>query len=79
MRQSRAPLRGRGVFFAAQFSAGYITNMPGFDLRQAQPAIEYRATLAATLKPALGLRAGFVLYCVSFQLLFKNIERSKRS
>jgi DNA-binding transcriptional LysR family regulator len=37
MRQSRAPLRGQGVFFAAQFSAGYITNMPAFDLRQAQP------------------------------------------
>jgi hypothetical protein len=36
MRQSRAPLRGQAVFFAAQFSAGYITSMPGFDLRQAQ-------------------------------------------
>jgi DNA-binding NarL/FixJ family response regulator len=36
MHQSRAPLRGQGVFFAAQFSAGYITNMPAFDLRQAQ-------------------------------------------
>jgi hypothetical protein len=38
MRQSRAPLRGQGVFFAAQFSVGYITNMSGFDLRQAQAA-----------------------------------------
>jgi hypothetical protein len=37
MRRFRAPLRGQGVFFAAQFSAGYITNMPAFDLRQAQP------------------------------------------
>jgi hypothetical protein len=36
MHRSRAPLRGQGVFFAAQFSAGYITNMPAFDLRQAQ-------------------------------------------
>src|SRR5476651_1486578 len=35
--RSRTPLRGQGVFFAAQFSAGYITNMPAFDLRQAQP------------------------------------------
>jgi predicted transcriptional regulator len=29
-------LRGQGVFFAAQSSADYITNMSGFDLRQAQ-------------------------------------------
>ena len=36
MHRSRAPLRGQGIFFAAQFSAGYITNMPAFDLRQAQ-------------------------------------------
>jgi hypothetical protein len=26
-------LRGQGVFFAAPFSAGYITNMLAFDLR----------------------------------------------
>jgi len=38
MRRSRGPLRGQGVFFAAQFSAGYIPNMSGFDLRQAQPS-----------------------------------------
>jgi len=35
MRPYREPLKGQGVFFAAQFSAGYITNMPAFDLRQA--------------------------------------------
>ena len=39
MHRSRAPLRGQGVFSAAQFSAGYITNMPAFDLRQTQQAI----------------------------------------
>src|ERR1700726_3207056 len=39
MHRSRAPLRGQGVFFVAQFSADYITNMPAFDLRQAQPPI----------------------------------------
>jgi transposase InsO family protein len=33
LHRSRAPLRGQGVFSAAQFSAGYITNMPAFDLR----------------------------------------------
>ena len=36
MRQSRAPSSGLDKFFAAQFSAGYITSMSGFDLRQAQ-------------------------------------------
>jgi len=33
MRRSLAPLRGQGVFFAAPFSAGYITNMLASDLR----------------------------------------------
>jgi hypothetical protein len=33
---SRAP-NSPGTFLAAQFSAGYTTNMSGFDLRQAQP------------------------------------------
>jgi hypothetical protein len=37
MRRFRAPSSGLDKFFAAQFSAGYITNMSGFDLRQAQP------------------------------------------
>src|SRR6266850_5349239 len=36
MRPYRVPLRGQGVFFAAQSSAGCITNTSGFDLRQAQ-------------------------------------------
>src|ERR1700730_7966543 len=36
MRRSRAPSNGLGRFFAAQFSAGCTTNMPGFDFRQAQ-------------------------------------------
>src|SRR5882724_6543523 len=31
-----APPNSRGTFLAAQFSAGYTTNMSGFDLRQAQ-------------------------------------------
>jgi hypothetical protein len=38
MLRSRAPSNYPGTFFVAQFSAGYITNMPGFDLRQAQQA-----------------------------------------
>jgi hypothetical protein len=36
MRRYRAPSSGLDKFFAAQFSAGYITSMSGFDLRQAQ-------------------------------------------
>src|SRR6202043_1064710 len=38
MRRSRAPSSGLDKFSAAQFSAGYITNMFEFDLRQAQGA-----------------------------------------
>src|SRR6266850_1447289 len=36
IRPYRVLLRGQGVFFAAQSSADCITNMSGFDLRQAQ-------------------------------------------
>ena len=39
MRRFRALSSGLDKFFAAQFSAGYITNMSGFDLRQA-PALK---------------------------------------
>ena len=35
-RRFRAPSNGPEAFFVAQFSAGYTTNMFGFDLRQAQ-------------------------------------------
>ena len=35
-RRSRAPSNGPEAFFVAQFSAGYTTNMFGFDLRQGQ-------------------------------------------
>src|SRR5450755_1297667 len=54
MHRSRAPLRGQGVFSAAQFSAGYITNMPAFDLRQAQPT-RYSLALRGDTPPG---RAG---------------------
>jgi hypothetical protein len=36
MRPYRGLLRGKGVLFAARSSADCITNMSGFDLRQAQ-------------------------------------------
>jgi hypothetical protein len=36
MHRSRAPLIAPGTFFVAQSWAGCITNMPGFNLRQAQ-------------------------------------------
>jgi hypothetical protein len=35
-RRCRAPSNGPEAFFVAQFSAGYTTNMFGFDLRQGQ-------------------------------------------
>src|SRR5258705_9677686 len=35
-RRSRAPSNQPEAFFVAQFSAGYTTNMFGFDLRQGQ-------------------------------------------
>src|SRR6185503_14227061 len=38
MRPYRARFRGQGVFFAFQSWAGCITNIFGFDLRQAQAA-----------------------------------------
>ena len=37
MRRSRAPSIAPDTFFVAQSWAGCITNMPGFDLQQAQP------------------------------------------
>jgi hypothetical protein len=42
MRRFLAPSSGLDKFFAAQFSAGYITNMSGFDLRQAQPGVKLK-------------------------------------
>src|SRR3979411_3283801 len=36
MHRSRAPSIAPGTFFVAQSWAGCITNMPGFNLRQAQ-------------------------------------------
>jgi hypothetical protein len=43
-RRSHAPSNGPEAFFVAQFSAGYTTNMFGFDLRQGQPLL--RANLS---------------------------------
>src|SRR6202171_5940236 len=38
-RRFRAPSNGPEAFFVAQFSAGYTTNMFGFDLRQGHPLV----------------------------------------
>ena len=49
MHRSRAPSIAPGTFFVAQPWADCITNMPGFNLRQAQPEV----------RPAfLGLQCG---------------------
>ena len=51
MRRFLAPSSGLDKFFAAQFSAGYITNMSGFDLRQAQEGkIRPKACLVGDLR-----------------------------
>ena len=51
-RRSRAPSNGPDAFFVAQFSAGYTTNMFGFDLRQGQATYghftQIRTTSAAS-------------------------------
>jgi hypothetical protein len=54
MRRFLAPSSGLDKFFAAQFSAGYITNMSGFDLRQAHRSASSRSeTMAGASKLAL--------------------------
>src|SRR5258706_11556698 len=51
-RLSRGPLHGQEAFFVAQFSAGYTTNMFGFDLRQGQ-ALTRAAEAQETERAAL--------------------------
>src|SRR6478736_1697161 len=51
----RAPSNGPDAFFVAQFSAGYTTNMFGFDLRQGQPTLRrLRSKMLACGLKALG-------------------------
>jgi hypothetical protein len=55
MRRSRAPSIAPGTFFVAQSWEGCITNMPGFDLRQAHGLIVTQRRLGdnAMLPPSL--------------------------
>src|ERR1700726_2970201 len=47
IRPYRVLLRGQGVFFAVRSLADCITNMSGFDLRQAQPSCHgFKETVA---------------------------------
>ena len=55
MRRFRAPLSGLDKFFAAQFSAGYTTSMPGFDLRQAQVKTRLDEVMAKVPMNGMGL------------------------
>src|SRR5712671_4913620 len=50
-RRFRAPSNGPEAFFVAQFSAGYTTNMFGFDLRQGQ-ALDHENRKTPISKPA---------------------------
>jgi hypothetical protein len=52
MHRSRAPSIAPGTFFVAQSWAGCITNMPGFNLRQAQLCA---FTIVAFAKQLVGL------------------------
>src|SRR5260370_32447555 len=55
-RRFRAPSNGPEAFFVAQFSAGYTTNMFGFDLRHAQVARQVAVMAALGGEPS-GLAA----------------------
>ena len=52
MHRSRAPSIAPGTFFVAQSWAGCITNMPGFNLRQAQDVVNIVAATMGTLSGA---------------------------
>ena len=91
MRRFLAPSSGLDKFFAAQFSAGYITSMSGFDLRQAQDLNQGFEKFAQHLKQnglswprllASAFNAGktrVMMTCDSESLdtLLRTLERSK--
>jgi hypothetical protein len=52
MHRFRAPSIAPGTFFVAQFSAGYTTNMSGFDLRQAQVVLQQGEAVLARIAQA---------------------------
>src|SRR5258707_10483697 len=54
-RRSRAPSNGPEAYFVAQFSAGYTTNMFGFDLRQGQAKIR---SISLSERPLTGFLQG---------------------
>ena len=58
MRPYRARFRGQGVFFAFQSWAGCITNIFGFDLRQAHPVHLDRSGLRAKKTSLVPLISG---------------------
>ena len=57
MRRSRAPSNWPGPFFAARPWAGCTTNMFGFDLRQAQDALDRAGQLRPVLTELIGMSA----------------------
>jgi hypothetical protein len=78
MRRSPAPSNWPDTFFAAQFSAGYTTNISGFDLRQAQvPRVEGVAErgrgLGGTLKGQHTLVPGFASELIGFLARFGRV------
>src|SRR6266550_1107929 len=70
-RRFRAPSNRPEAFFVAQFSAGYTTNMFGFDLRQGQLTFKNMSDIINLVKPdAVGL------CCIQAKII-KIIERNK--
>jgi hypothetical protein len=69
-RRSRAPSNGPDAYFVAQFSAGYTTNMFGFDLRQGQPT---EAALLRGLSPVLWLYVRHLWTGVRPRVRFVNL------
>src|SRR6266481_2160603 len=85
-RRSRAPSNGPDAFFVALFSAGYTTNMFGFDLRQGQlpsrpdssaPATNRRSAQRRSA-PRLRLRAPASRVSISGPLAFFKVAGGHR-
>src|SRR3981081_2544875 len=62
MHRSRAPSIAPGTFFVAQSWADFITDMPGFDLRQAQGSFARQVRLelrqSGVLECEMGMQVG---------------------
>src|SRR6476469_6042249 len=77
MRPYRARFREQGVFFAFQSWAGCITNIFGFDLRQAQVTEQHVAVGRHVIEAAIVLVGRGLPRRVNAQYLFGDEQRVK--